>query len=69
MYFDVVDNWCTGKISRKDKVGIDAPQQAYTPRSGQECHHPWGGKFFRYIICSKNEYRVSEITYQNFPFL
>lgn len=55
MYFDVVDNWYTGKISRKDQVGIDAPQQAYTPRSGQECHHPWGGKFFRYIICSKNE--------------
>lgn len=55
MYFDVVDNWCTGKISRKDQVGIDAPQQAYTPRSGQECHHPWGGKFFKYIICSKYE--------------
>lgn len=43
VYFDVVDNWCTVKISRKDQVRIGTPQQAYTPRSSQECYHPRGG--------------------------
>lgn len=41
--FDIVDNWSTVKISRKDQVRIDTPQQAYTPGSSQECHHPRGG--------------------------